>query len=582
VSGIPSCSWMWVPAKIEGEWISFAVVDTRGSYILAQNKQAPTIESLGTTIPVEGADLSVSYYSSSNILNPKVSLNYIEGGKIDAAIPVIYSNRDTLWSVIPGAAITTNGLVYQFEITDGSNKVETKYQEINVTNTKDIIFPNLLYTNIYQTFSLPMNHINEVVESLLMDEWGGEDRRIWRLYRYDSNFVELIKTSRFETGEAYWFKMKDQIPKITLEAGSSVSVPILTGTSLKLHSGWNTFSNPYLFPITLTQLQSINGGSSLTVYSYAAKKNNWSALSPDTTIDPWKGYIIWNGVEGAEDLSSLKMSGYFPNLVSTTAAVKRVVRGRGNEITVKLKGSNSFNGELTLAYNTSGAKLGRDQWDLPKPGTLNSAVSLDLKVPWSSLAYLTDRRGKLGEGQSWKITTRAVEKNEKLSLFLSSTDVMDKGIRAVLLDDARARVVELAIAPVHEYGFNSLGSGTNEFELLIGTDGYIKQRVKSFKSVIRDFKLSQNFPNPFMASTQIHYQIPSNNSEPHRKVKLVIYNLKGKVLKILVNKWQAYGSYTIHWNGRSSRGTRVPAGTYFYRLKVGNEYAGQKKLVLLR
>ena len=51
--------------------------------------------------------------------------------------------------------------------------------------------------------------------------------------------------------------MVGQTPAITIGADKAESVPLLTGTSLKLHEGWNTFANPYLFPITLAQLEEV-------------------------------------------------------------------------------------------------------------------------------------------------------------------------------------------------------------------------------------------------------------------------------------------------------------------------------------
>jgi len=85
------------------------------------------------------------------------------------------------------------------------------------------------------------------------------------------------------------------------------------------------------------------------------------------------------------------------------------------------------------------------------------------------------------------------------------------------------------------------------------------------------FKLHQNYPNPFNASTKISYII----AEPSL-VKLSIFNLLGKEIKILVNERQAPGSYQIDWTAEN-----LPSGTYFYRLEA-KEFKDVKKLVLLK
>ena len=68
--------------------------------------------------------------------------------------------------------------------------------------------------------------------------------------------------------------------------------------------------------------------------------------------------------------------------------------------------------------------------------------------------------------------------------------------------------------------------------------------------------LSQNYPNPFNPVTNIRYSNPGQS-----RVRLSIFNLKGQLVKELVDSVQQPGNYTI-----SLDASGLGSGIYFYRL----------------
>ncbi len=91
------------------------------------------------------------------------------------------------------------------------------------------------------------------------------------------------------------------------------------------------------------------------------------------------------------------------------------------------------------------------------------------------------------------------------------------------------------------------------------------------------FALGQNYPNPFNAETTIEYQI-SGQSQP---LRLEIFDVLGKRVRVLVDEQQTAGQYRIVWDGRDDRGQEVASGIYLYKLMVGS-FAASKRMVLLR
>jgi hypothetical protein len=89
-------------------------------------------------------------------------------------------------------------------------------------------------------------------------------------------------------------------------------------------------------------------------------------------------------------------------------------------------------------------------------------------------------------------------------------------------------------------------------------------------------ELLQNYPNPFNVSTKISYQL----TEPAR-TRLEIFNLRGELVRSLIDEVQTPGSYQVDWDGTDSQGTEVSSGLYFYRLTSG-EVSQSQKMSLLR
>lgn len=89
-----------------------------------------------------------------------------------------------------------------------------------------------------------------------------------------------------------------------------------------------------------------------------------------------------------------------------------------------------------------------------------------------------------------------------------------------------------------------------------------------------EFSLRQNYPNPFNPTTTIAYSLPEA-----AKVRLDIYNVKGQLVKTLVNAEMPAGMHSVVWNGRDSNNAAVASGVYFYR--VSSPKATQTKRMLL-
>jgi len=87
--------------------------------------------------------------------------------------------------------------------------------------------------------------------------------------------------------------------------------------------------------------------------------------------------------------------------------------------------------------------------------------------------------------------------------------------------------------------------------------------------------LSQNSPNPFNPSTRIDYNLAESGN-----VTLEVFNVKGQLVKTLVNTRLAAGDHNVIWNGRDNSGLPVSSGVYFYKLVTAKTNNLHKMLLL--
>ncbi|SVB12627.1 uncharacterized protein METZ01_LOCUS165481, partial [marine metagenome] len=92
-----------------------------------------------------------------------------------------------------------------------------------------------------------------------------------------------------------------------------------------------------------------------------------------------------------------------------------------------------------------------------------------------------------------------------------------------------------------------------------------------------DYRLAQNFPNPFNPSTRIEYFLPINNT-----VSLTVYNMLGnEIARLVNNEHMIAGSHYAVWDGTDNNGSKVGSGTYMYQLRFGN-LSKTRQMVLMK
>jgi hypothetical protein len=88
--------------------------------------------------------------------------------------------------------------------------------------------------------------------------------------------------------------------------------------------------------------------------------------------------------------------------------------------------------------------------------------------------------------------------------------------------------------------------------------------------------LHQNYPNPFNPITHISYQLPHADH-----ITLFIYNVRGQLVRRLVEEYQPSGDHLVTWDATDDHGRPVASGMYFYHMVCGT-YRQMRKMLLLK
>ena len=161
--------------------------------------------------------------------------------------------------------------------------------------------------------------------------------------------------------------------------------------------------------------------------------------------------------------------------------------------------------------------------------------------------------------------------------FLSMTAYTSDSFKTWALKDL---VAETDTISVTEGSWNVIATDGQSFNTAIAIGGQL--RVDGRQLIPDVLEIKQSYPNPFTTFTTIEYDVPSTQS-----VVLKIFNIRGQIVKTLVNEDKSPGYYSVVWDGTNDSGDAVSSGVYFCQMHTpknpnGGQFIKAKKMVKIR
>ncbi len=479
-------------------------------------------------------------------------------------------------STIPASLVTERGLEYYVRLPDGTTfpavnpTVSPAVQTVRVSS---LLSAAAFAPALNQFVSVPLELDDPSIN--VLDEYGPYTPESWRLFLWDDFANAGIGDYReppefdpdFEPGNAYVLVTASGNP-FTVRDGTSVTTERATRLLLQPNR-WNQVGNPFAFPINWSEV--VFEPDVVNRNEIVALTDQGSFVQP-STLAAWSGYFVRNPTSDPVVM-----------VVPPREAGSNVEESTREYPTVK-------DAELLIRLSASiaGASAGdTENWigfagndvssaSFQEAPTVGDGIRLSIVEGENRMAG--SFKSASDADSHWTIEIQTPEafqrKGSTVQLAVSSDRPLPGG-HTVFLYDQIGSVLHEARDGLFALRFDA-GEKKRWYTVTIGTASAAADPDFLNPSDPLDYSLSQNYPNPFADETTIRYQIPTTEH-----VEIAVYDLRGQLVKTLVDKQQDAGTYEVGWRPGEQDARRLASGVYICRMQVG-AYRSVKRMVIVR
>jgi hypothetical protein len=102
-----------------------------------------------------------------------------------------------------------------------------------------------------------------------------------------------------------------------------------------------------------------------------------------------------------------------------------------------------------------------------------------------------------------------------------------------------------------------------------------EERTRAAGNIVYQTMLEGNYPNPANPSTTIVYSLGQTEN-----VRIQVFNIRGQLVKTLVNETQNAGRHSVIWHGDDNHGRSVSSGVYFYRFETSEGRETRQMMIM--
>jgi len=144
---------------------------------------------------------------------------------------------------------------------------------------------------------------------------------------------------------------------------------------------------------------------------------------------------------------------------------------------------------------------------------------------------------------------------------------------SVVLDRYLGPVLNLAIDKNNNLWLSDYSSGIRAYFETLSTE--VNDRNEIVQDLWEGFTLYPNYPNPFNGDTAIEFSLQRADH-----VELIIYDIFGRIVKVLDRGFRGTGHHRIIWDGKDEKARPVSSGIYYGVLSIDRNVKSQKMLLL--
>ncbi len=227
----------------------------------------------------------------------------------------------------------------------------------------------------------------------------------------------------------------------------------------------------------------------------------------------------------------------------------------------------------------SGNYVANSQNVLKKSGALAAEVETIVYHVWvpkamvdSSAAAAARDASKAGGLQNYLMTTGWRWRDQWFAINALQGDAWNKLSFQIPADVVNSDIIEIGmVATMQNANAGPTSLYIDDIYFVKKSSSAIQEPGVELANIPQEFKLLNNYPNPFNPETTIRYHLPRSS-----EVKLNVYDITGRRVKTLIDDRQTAGRYEVTFAGHD-----LASGVYLYVLEAG-AYKEVKKMVLLK
>jgi hypothetical protein len=429
-----------------------------------------------------------------------------------------------------------------------------------------IFFP--FYENIsdykssdYRIIGIPgISHIPVI--NYLQGTMGNDWQAFWDNGKPENYLVGYNQSDFiFSIGKAFWI-----IKRGSMDISATTEEAPLNNkgnVEIPLHIGWNLITNPLNYSLSWDSVKAANNIFE-PIYSFDG------SFKISQVLQSYGGFYFFNStnllkLEIPTESSTSKINKenkYLSNYNDIDGWVVNIKIASGEHIDsiawfgVSSLVSGNFNhlnfhkprgwGSLPQVYFL------RPEWDMDFPHFAG-----DIKPVFDNLSEWTFEVNS----PAWK----------SVSLTFSLNKIPEH-FEIYLFNTVTKRWSNLKKDPVYQF---TPVTETTSFKIVAGQKNIIEDKL--FVNSPLEFKLGDNFPNPFNLSTTIPVVIPEKSD-----VEINVYNVLGNRIKTIYKGTLAPGEHWFRWDGTDNRGYVSSSGIYFYHISDNSNINLIKKMTLIK
>lgn len=460
-----------------------------------------------------------------------------------------------------------------FSIEDSSGTITTT--EIKSTNyflNPSYIFPYSLVIPVNTTvllsykwmmFSLPLIPENKDIFSLFPVPGVN-------IYFWDPNAVDDPVFYKFRVpqqifpGRAYWIRVPSDFNIEFSGNTPDLVLPFL----IRVFPGWNQVGNPFNFKVDWAKLKvkyntqvmdldTANSQGYFKNYFYWYDEGGYhQVIYPEGKLLPTYGIWVYSNVEC--DISIPPSMSASP----TTGPLKQKAKASLNEYSYQVQimaKCGEYNDYDNFIGTSPDASNEEDKYDVLEPPVFSDYISV--YFPNQDKKYANDFKSLSNEDKMWEMAVETNLKNKDVNLSFIYTS-LPEDLKVSVLDKKSNKVVN--IRETNNYTYNSGKGGKREFLITVG------------KSQPGDLTLAKvyNYPNPARPTTDASGKLSGATATTKfvykaasgiiTSAKIEIYNIRGKLIKTIVDETPADGEY--EWDF----GNSLSNGVYIYKITISD------------